>query len=188
MNRPSRDSICVSDKSEPYTRAEIDSIGDAFPSRGEYCPRCENYIPEFADLTEEDAAELRKMKPLQAMKALRDKTNCPLTWAKIWALHLDGPHALDPSKPCPHCGLPLHVNAQQCLLCKMDWHNADEPIRRGKSIADEILNAPDGATIAVAGRNALGSAITYAQINRPNGQLTFVLQPISKASNSDQPS
>ena len=174
----------VSKIGPPYTKDEIESLGDAIPTRGEYCPRCETYIPSFADLSANDLEELRGLRSIHLMKAIREKTGCSHVWAKIWALHPDGPHSLDPSKPCPYCDLPLHVNARQCLLCKMNWHDPENPVQLGKSIAEQIMTAPEGATIPVAGRNALGSAITYAKMKRPNDSLTLQLVPLP---NSNKP-
>ncbi len=169
----------ISGSRAPYTNAEIESLGDTFPDRGEYCPRCETYIPAFATLSMADVEVLREFRPFQAIKAVREKTGCSLVWAKIWALHPNGPHSLDPSKPCPYCDLPLHMNANQCLLCRMNWHDPDNPVRLGQSIADQILSAPAGSTISVVGRNALGSALTFVQLKRPNDNLTLKLIPLA---------
>ena len=169
----------VSGIGAPYTKAEVESLGDTIPGRGEYCPLCETYIPRFADLSAVDLKELRGLRSIHRIKAIREKTGCSLLWAKVWALHPNGPHPMGPSKPCPYCDLPLHVNAKQCLLCKMRWHDPSNPVRLGKSIAEQIMAAPNGATIPVVGRNALGSAITYAQLKRPNDNLTLQLVPLS---------
>ena len=66
----------------------------------------------------------------------------------------------------------------------MDWHDSENPVQLGKSIAEQIMAAPEGATIPVTGRNALGSAITYAKMKRPNDNLIIELVPLP---NSNRP-
>ncbi|MDF1746926.1 MAG: hypothetical protein P1V19_24765, partial [Gimesia sp.] len=139
--------------SQPYTRAEIKALGNTLPDRGVFCPLCNNYIPEFEDLSPQESVELKKLEMMPLVKALRNKTGCSLKWAKIWALHPDGIHPLpsEPTAPCLFCGVPLHPNAGQCLLCKMDWHDPQNPVSLGDSIADQILTAAPGSTISVFG-------------------------------------
>jgi hypothetical protein len=122
--------------SEPYTRAEIEAIlgreANALPQRGQFCPRCGNHIPEFADITPHAEAELKRMVRegwkggvAAVRKELRELTGCSEAWAKLWMIHLDGPHEADPPPiPCPRCGKLLRTGrAQQCLSCGADWHN-----------------------------------------------------------------
>lgn len=165
----------------PYTREEIEQLGDAFPTRGAFCPRCKAYIPSFADLTAEDETELRKLDFFASMKELRARTGCSLRWAKIWYLHPDGPHTYPygPSQACPFCGATIGADAKQCLLCKMDWHDSANPIRRGKSIADAILSAAAGSTISIRGSSAYDVAVAYADTNRRDANLQFVIVPLN---------
>jgi hypothetical protein len=106
----------------PYTREEIDHLGQgAWPWRGFYCPKCRTHIPQFAVISAEDEQHLRGLPTMTAIKELRERTGCPLRWAKIWAFHPHGPQPSGP--PCPYCGQPLRTDkAQQCLECGADWH------------------------------------------------------------------
>lgn len=161
--------------SEPYSRAEVEALGNRTPTRGIFCPACETYLPQFAELSVEDAAEIRtNIRSIQQMKTLREKTGCSTLWAKIWWLHPDGPHEVSPSKPCPYCEYPLHPRANQCLLCKMDWHDSEHPVRRGDSIAEQILQADAGSTIRIKGGAAYCSALHYVYLKRPNDNLKLV--------------
>lgn len=112
------------------------------------------------------------------MRTLRERTGCFLTWAKIWSVHPDSPHKAKPDAvPCPYCDLPLNTRAKQCPLCKMDWHNPNETVRRGESLVDVILNAEDGSTIRVNGRFAFEAASLYADLKRPDAGLLFEMRP-----------
>lgn len=112
----------------PYSRAELLTIADdAWPSRGDYCEKCGSWIPQFADITDEDVARLRSLSNVQAMKEIKERTGCSLKWAKIWALHPNGPQPRFAGPPCPFCGEPLRTEkAKQCLNCGADWHNQIE--------------------------------------------------------------
>ncbi|QDT81303.1 hypothetical protein Mal35_47840 [Gimesia maris] len=158
---------------KPYTRAEIERLGNQLPDRGIYCPRCSMFIPQFADLTTADMEELKQFDSgLQVVKRLRDKTGCSITWGKLVLNHLDGPHAPDPTSPCPYCGVPLHPTAGQCLLCRMDWHDPENPVRLGESIAERILNAPVDSTIVVKSHSVYRLALLFIEQRRPNDRLT----------------
>ena len=112
--------------SAPYNREEIESLGDAKPTRGVQCPKCKCHIPEFAELDAETTAKLKRMHAGRGMLELRRLTGCSPTWAKIWYLHRDGPHREfgDRNAPdCPHCGEQLRTKlAKQCVACGADWH------------------------------------------------------------------
>jgi hypothetical protein len=124
---------------EPYTRAELEKIkeiidrtGYAIPERGQFCPRCKCYLPEYAELSKEVEANLRarlaKGTPLNLIsKEFQEITGCPQLWIKIWLLHPNGPESPGapdlPPKPCPYCGEILRTpKAQQCFQCGADWH------------------------------------------------------------------
>lgn len=160
--------------SQPYTRAEIQALGDSRPQRGIHCPLCDCYIPEFEELSQQEVEDLYKLDMIPRIKAVRDKTGCSLKWAKIWALHPDGIHPLpsEPTAPCPFCEVPLHPNAGQCLLCKMDWHDPKNPVSLGDSIADQILNASPGSTISVFGPSASILALKFIEQKRPNDHIS----------------
>jgi hypothetical protein len=115
--------------SEPYSRPEIEALlrrdPNALPQRGQFCPRCEKYIPQFADITPDVEAELRRSSIEVVREKLPQLTGCSEVWTKLWMVHADGPHEADPPpKPCPYCGNMLKTGrAQQCLACGADWHN-----------------------------------------------------------------
>lgn len=111
-------------KKLPYSSEDLSRITDeAWPNKGEYCEKCRTWIPRFADLTDEETARLRSLSTIQAMKGVREATGCSLRWAKIWAMHPNGPEPQYVGPPCPHCGEPLRTaKAQQCLSCGADWH------------------------------------------------------------------
>ncbi|MDC0261775.1 hypothetical protein OAK47_00995 [Planctomycetaceae bacterium] len=163
-------------KSEPYTRKEVLELGDQFPKRGLFCPRCQTYLPLFVDLPLEEIYELGLViNSLEFIRELRNKTECSAGWAKIWWLHRDGPHVVVDGTPCPYCDNLLHKNAKQCLLCKMNWHDANNPVRRGESIAELILNAEPGTTIKVKNQANWIEALSYVYLKRPDDDLDVVV-------------
>jgi hypothetical protein len=117
----------------PYTNAEIATLPDHewdYPLRGLRCPCCQCVIPQLAELTPAELAEIRASGPGNRFfdqRRLRLMTGCSDAWAKIWALHPDGQpkpaKPTQPKPPCPHCGRPLPTpRAKQCLFCGADWH------------------------------------------------------------------
>lgn len=165
---------------QPYTRDEIEAAGNSKPDRGVFCHRCKTHIPAFAELSPQEAADLRRLPGIESIKALRDKTGCSLVWAKIWLQHPNGPHDAKPARvPCPYCLLPLNPGAKQCPLCKMDWHNPDEIVQRGESLVDVILNADEGSLIGVNSRFSYEAATEYAALMRPNARLIFSIRTSS---------
>jgi len=113
---------------EPYSRDEIEGVGDELPKRGPICWKCKNHIPRFRDLSSDDEERLRKLidegQRVVATKELRLITKCKISWAKLWVLHAGRPHPADPVAPCPYCGKPLvTAKARQCRYCLMDWHD-----------------------------------------------------------------
>src|SRR5580765_2456309 len=120
-----------------YTGDEMMHLAaDALPTRGPVCPKCGACIPQFADLTEEDEARLRKLiredRKMMATQELRSLTRCPVGWAKIWVLHSGRADAAGTTAPCPYCGKPLKTAlAKQCPHCNMDWHDPAHPKRLG---------------------------------------------------------
>lgn len=159
----------------PYTRAEIKALGNQLPDRGTFCPACGLYIPEFADLTPEERAELKQVSFFETIKTLRSRTGCRLTWAKIWAQHKDGPHPLatPDTVPCRFCGVPLHPEAGQCLLCRMDWHDPEHLKQLGPSFADQILSAAPGATICLPSHTSWILALHFAAMHGRQDELTI---------------
>jgi hypothetical protein len=111
----------------PYSRAEIEG-SQSLPTRGERCMHCGAIIPDFVELTPEQARTIRDLisqGPIKAIKALREQTGCSLSWAKLWVEHRG--NAQDEffnTGPCPYCGRPLRsAEAKQCRHCHRDWHD-----------------------------------------------------------------
>ena len=69
--------------SAPCNREEIESLGDAKPTRGVQCPKCNCHIPEFAELDAETTAKLKRMHAGRGMLELRRLTGCSPTWRKF---------------------------------------------------------------------------------------------------------
>ena len=163
--------------STPYSREEIELLGNSPPERGEYCSRCGIFIPSFADLSEEAAAEIRKRPSTEQIKVLRELTGCSLTWGKIWATHPHGANDPDPTVPCPYCGVSLKPEAKQCLLCKMNWHDPDRPYRSSASIAQKILDAPKNSSLTVRGYGVHRHALEFVKAIRPDDGFSIELEP-----------
>lgn len=114
-----------------YTREElVANPTEDFPLRGIVCPRCNTRIPEFADLSEADAAAIRLLKanrqPGPAQEKLRAVTGCGERWAKIWVIHDGLPGKLFAGPLCPYCRKPLRTaRAKQCSQCLADWHHQE---------------------------------------------------------------
>jgi len=115
--------------------------------RGEFCPKCKNYIPLFTSLSAGEIQKLRELSPGAAMRKIRQDTGCDDVTAKIWVVHRDGPHAARVRPPCPYCGVPLFSEkTQQCIKCGWDWHDAMNPVRHAteppdRSVCEENKNA-----------------------------------------------
>jgi hypothetical protein len=76
-------------------------------------------VPEFEDLTEEMADEIRASilhGSIGAIKRLREVTGCSLGWANLWVSHGGRPQdEFFGTGPCPYCGRPLRSPAaRQC--------------------------------------------------------------------------
>lgn len=115
----------------PYTNDELARLPmHARCARGPLCPKCGCHIPSFAVLTAADEASLRRLDTMSAIREVRAKTGCSVAFAKIWALHPDGPCPRKEGPPCPYCGQPLFTSlSKQCLRCGWDWHDAARPVQ-----------------------------------------------------------
>jgi hypothetical protein len=113
-----------------YFNHELKGLADEPPRMGRYCEKCKVRIPHFLDLPPVVESRARgrargTAKPT-AIAEIRAATGCPESWAKIWVMHLDGPHIdqLYEGPPCPYCKKPLRTKvARQCVECGMDWHD-----------------------------------------------------------------
>jgi len=114
----------------PYTNEELSGLSDrAFPARGIYCPKCRNFIPSFAAISPDKEKALRGS-GLASMAEIRKLTGCNLVFAKIWAIHPNGPHPVRVGPPCPYCGRALFSEAtRQCIQCGWDWHDPEKPVQ-----------------------------------------------------------
>ena len=122
---------------KPYSRKEIENFKDLFPDRGLFCPKCKTFIPQFADLNDEDKHRIKELilngRNIMAIKELESITGCTTRWAKIWVNHSGKPTPEFPGPPCPYCGKPLKTSlAKMCFHCKMDWHDTDNPFNYNK--------------------------------------------------------
>jgi hypothetical protein len=124
----------------PFSRAEVEAAARAgeLPWRGHKCAHCGALAPDFVELSERNAEELRaliRQSHLRAHKRLRELTGCSHAWAKLWVVH-EG-RAQDRffgTGPCLYCGEPLRsVSAQQCRFCLRDWHDPHNIRQLGSS-------------------------------------------------------
>ena len=134
-----------------YTNEELSRmVDDAFPERGVYCPKCRNYIPTFTAL-DSDVERRLSGTGLAGMAELRRLTGCNLIFAKIWAVHPNGPHPAPVRPPCPYCGRPLFSEGtRQCIQCGWDWHDSANPVQhivslnphRAERLAADVVGMP----------------------------------------------
>jgi hypothetical protein len=114
---------------QTYTRKELENFGEGFPDKGLFCKKCKTFIPQFAELSEEDAQRVRNLSSTQpdlAMQELKYFTGFSERFAKIWVLHEGKPEVIY-DYPCPYCGEQLRTSeAKQCRHCLRDWHDEIE--------------------------------------------------------------
>jgi len=115
---------------ESYSRSEVLTLGNAFPTRGQLCHHCGLRIPEFDELRGEGRRRvlelIRDGRMIMAIRELQTITGCSLRWAKLWAHHAGRRQARHPGPPCPFCRQPLRTSRTQlCVHCGADWH--DDP-------------------------------------------------------------
>ncbi len=82
------------------------------------------------NLSTEDAekyAEMALKQPIQAIKELKNLTDCSLSESKIWVDEKRAKHFVKIIPPCPYCGEKLRTPlAKQCRFCLRDWHDENE--------------------------------------------------------------
>ena len=119
----------LSAEGEPYSRDELQSIGDAFPTRGPVCPKCQQHIPQFRDLAPQDEARVRNLicqdRKNAATQELRFFTGCPISWAKLWVTHSGRPDSTcepsgRPDSTREHWGFDLTREARPEILAVID--------------------------------------------------------------------
>ena len=116
---------------KPFSREEVENAGNGFPSRGIFCEKCNVNIPIFEELSDEQAAKIRKIAngdKLEEMRLVREATGCSIRWAKIWSLHENGPQRKREYRgnaKSPYCNARLRTDrAKQCPKCFKSWHGA----------------------------------------------------------------
>lgn len=119
--------------STPYSYDEALNFGNGFPDRGVKCNKCGVFIPQFANLTQDQKNGWKNILKTQGFDAadeyLISLTGCNHRWAKIWRLHPNGTNTinskeagLDLSASCPFCSKPLRSkSAKQCPHCFKNW-------------------------------------------------------------------
>jgi len=111
-----------------YSKEELSKIGsDEFPTKGEYCAKCQTWVPQFEDLDEATESRIRGLinsqQSMMAMGELESVVGCNKRWSKIWLVHKGKPTPEYPGPPCPYCGGRLRTSlAQQCPHCFKRWH------------------------------------------------------------------
>lgn len=123
-------------KRNSYTREEVIAAGSELPTRGLLCHDCDEFIPVFEDLSEEDERRvihcMQHGRLIMATIELREATGCSLEWAKLWVQHRGRPEPAKEPTPCPYCGEPLRTSlAKQCRFCRRDWHDEDNVVSLG---------------------------------------------------------
>jgi hypothetical protein len=114
---------------KPFTKEEIEKEEDGFPSRGNYCPRCKTNIPVFEGINKEEEEKIRTAAngdTIETIRLIRERTGCGVRWAKIWALHPNGPQeeGYSGNAKCPFCGANLRTpRAKQCPSCFKSWRS-----------------------------------------------------------------
>ena len=117
----------MQDDDEPYLWAEVRRFRHELPKRGLLCSKCGTRIPQFATLSDRDAAWIGSLiaekSAFEAIEELCAITGCSLAWAKIWVQHNGVPDPDWVLPPCPFCGQLLRTPAaQQCRHCFREWH------------------------------------------------------------------
>ena len=124
----------MSDPSIFYTREEVIAARGTAPTRGLWCKKCSVWIPQFADLSEDDERRVRRAsgRSLAALELVA-ATGCDLSWAKVWINHWGRPDVFY-NTLCPYCGEEVRSSeAKQCRHCKRDWHDPDNVVILGTS-------------------------------------------------------
>jgi hypothetical protein len=127
-----QESLAIKATHEGYaTEKAPEASREDFLDRGPFCPKCQRHIPAFHVITPEVEREIRAIpSTLEQIARVRALTSCPLTWAKIWVAHPDGPHrefGETDAPPCPQCGKQLRTKlAMQCIECGASWHSTQE--------------------------------------------------------------
>ncbi len=114
---------------QSYTREELEKFGEGFPDKGLFCEKCKTFIPQFAELSEQDEYRVKRIShshPSLAIQELKYFTGCSESFAKIWVSHKGKPEVIY-NYPCPYCGQQLRTSeAKQCRFCGRDWHDESE--------------------------------------------------------------
>lgn len=111
-----------------YTREELEKFGEGLPDKGLFCKKCNTFVPQFEELTEDEfrLKRISSTQPVMVMNELIYFTGCSITFAKIWVSHEGKPEIIY-DFPCPFCNKSLRTSeAKQCRFCLRDWHDEHE--------------------------------------------------------------
>ena len=116
-----------------YTREEVIAARGTAPTRGLWCKECSVWIPQFADLSEDDYRRVRRSYGWALAAAeLVAATGCDPDWAEVWVSHGGRPHIRYGTGSCPYCGEEIrNSEAKQCRHRKRDWHDPDNVLVLG---------------------------------------------------------
>lgn len=115
----------------PYSREEMEIVGDGLPVRGPVCEKCGAHIPSFADVPPEAEKRIRQLiregRASMAQRELVTAIGCPERWAELWVSHSGRAHHAG-EKLCWHCGREVEPElGDRCPRCHVEWFDPAHP-------------------------------------------------------------